>query len=315
MRKRLIHTIIVTMVLLTASAGFVYAQYDINDLASDMESVTEGLAEFFGDNLGAMSYLGDPVGYAFIKNFTLGIGGGAALVPVENLSFAEGTGLNIDWGDMKNIPVPVIGAYTRFSLKKLEFGFKLAGFPKLATDDLEVKNLILGGKVRYKLVSFNRFLIKGGVSAGGLFEYVNGSVLISQGEGFPIYDPSGTVQIGTMETTSTLDTSWSGVTLGGEAQANLQIAILNIYTGTRMSKTFGKATSEFKGDVTLSGSGVVPASEPIGPISNEGKAGGIDIYGFGGLEVKVLILTVGGRITYNFTNDNLTIDGGVRFQF
>jgi len=159
---------------------------------------------------------------------------------------------------------------------------------------------------------------------GALYEYMNGELSITQSEGFPIYgdeyDYPG-VQIGTVNTTAAINNSWTAHTLGGEAQANFQILFLNFFLGSRLSKTFGKAKSEFTGKVDLTPEsdeyiGVVTEKKDTSvTASNEAKPSGIDIYGFGGAEVKLLIFTVGARGTYNFTNNNLSIDGGVRLQF
>jgi len=273
-------------------------------------------------SLGGMSYIGDPVGYAFIKHLAIGAAGGAVLVPVENLSFAEGTSLDIDFGDLTYIPVPVIGGYAKISFKRVELGAKLAGFPAYSADGIEVKNMIIGGKIRYRLGGFNIFLVKGGVSVGALYEYMNGGLTITQEDGFPIYGDEydlPDVKIGTVTTTAAIENSWSANTIGGEAQANFQILFLNFFLGSRLSKTFGKATSDFSGTVDLKPEPdyeyVTQAENEKVSAFSETKPSGIDIYGFGGAEVKLLIFTVGARGTYNFTNNNLTIDGGLRLQF
>ncbi|MFW6138790.1 MAG: hypothetical protein ACOC7U_06435 [Spirochaetota bacterium] len=319
---------VVAVLLLAAPAVSLFAQdYNMSSVESDMENIVAGLSDFFGTNLGGMSYICDPVGNAFIKNFTIGAAGGAVLVPVEDLSFPEGTAMDIDFGDMGYIPVPGVGAYAKFSLKKLEFGAKLAGFPTYETDDgtIKVQNMIIGGKVRYKLTGFNFLLMKGGISVGALYEYMNGGLEIYQSDGFPVYadeiDSTWPHEVAaTVTTDATINNTWSAHTLGGEAQANFQVLFLNFFVGSRLSKTLGSATSDFEGETTLTAE---PDYEPyiteetqiIGPYSSETEPPGVDIYGFGGVEFRLFIFTIGARGSYNFTDQALAVDGGVRLQF
>jgi len=300
--------------------------FDTDDFTSGMDAVTASTADFLAASLGGMSYLGDPVGYATIKHLAIGIAGGAVLVPIENLTIPEGTAIDIDFGDLEYIPIPVVGAYAKIAFKRLELGAKLAGFPTYEQDPVSVQNMIVGGKVRYRLAGFNQSLIKGGVSVGALAEYMKGNLDITQKDGFPI--DGGDVNpelegetIGYVTTTAGIQDEWSAVTFGGEAQANFQVLFLNFFTGARVSKTSGSAKSTFSGTVDFEAvEGFDEYVESVtglevDPISNKSKASGIDIYGFGGLEVKILILTVTARGSYNFSNEVLSVDGGVRLQF
>jgi len=319
MRTKKIILLLTALLLIAAPAGFLSAQYDVTAMQEDMASVVDGLSGLFGESLGGMSYIGEPVGYSFIRHLAIGVAGGAVLVPTKNLSFAEGTSMDIDFGDLAYIPIPVVGAYGKLSIKKLEFGVRIAGFPAYTSEDLEIKNMIIGGKIRYNLGGFNLLIIKGGASVGVLYEYMKGGILVAQSEGFPISNPVYG-EIGTAKTTAAIDTSWKSSTVGGEAQANFQLLFLNLFVGTRLSKTFGKATSEFTGTVDLvenpdNPGYVTTAQNEEVSTSSETKAKGIDIYGFGGAEVKLFILSIGARGSYNFSNNSITVDGGVRLQF
>jgi len=118
--NRKLFIVVMAVFLMVIPAGFLSAKYNIDELKIEMEDVTTGLSDFLGSNLGGMSYIGDPVGYAFIKHLAIGAAGGVVLVPVENLSFAEGTSLDIDFGDLKYIPV---------LLKGWNWGQNLPDFP------------------------------------------------------------------------------------------------------------------------------------------------------------------------------------------
>ena len=318
-------TVLVLPIVVSAQTEGVF---DTQDFTSGMDAVTESTADFLAESLGGMSYLGDPVGYAIVRHLAIGVAGGAVLVPIENLTIPEGTAIDIDFGDLEYIPIPVVGAYAKIAFKRLELGAKLAGFPTYEQDPVSVQNMIVGGKVRYRLAGFNQSLIKGGVSVGALAEYMKGNLDITQKDGFPI--DGGDVNpelegetIGYVTTTAGIQDEWSAVTFGGEAQANFQVLFLNFFTGARVSKTSGSAKSTFSGTVTFTSAApeydeYIEADitdADLGSFSNESKASGIDIYGFGGLEVKILILTVTARGSYNFSNEVLSVDGGVRLQF
>jgi len=329
-------TLSTVLVLPIVASAQTEGVFDTNDFTSGMGGITESTADFLAESLGGMSYLGDPVGYATVRHLAIGVAGGAVLVPIKNLTIPEGTAIDIDFGDLTYIPIPVVGAYAKIAFKRLELGAKLAGFPTYEQDPISVQNMIVGGKVRYRLAGFNLSMIKGGVSVGALAEYMKGNLDITQKDGFPIDgsdvdsgDPTVNEQIagqtiGYVTTEAGIQNSWSAITFGGEAQANFQVLFLNFFTGARVSKTSGSAKSEFSGTVTFieepefAEYELIDTSvnnETITPISNETKASGIDIYGFGGLEVKILILTVTARGSYNFSNEVLSVDGGVRLQF
>ncbi len=312
---------IAAIMIFTAFAAF--SQYTPSSALDDMEPLVNGMSDLFAKSLGGMSYVGDPVGYAFIRHLAIGIGGGAVLIPTENLELAT-EGLNIDFGDLKYIPIPTASAFAKISIKRLEFGFKLGGLPQYSIDNFSVQNMILGAKVRYNLGSFNLLLIKGGISAGVLFEYMKGNLNYSTSTGYPIYlDVNGeNTKVGTVTTEASLENSWNATTAGAEAQANFQVLFLNFFTGTRISKTFGSATSSINGSAYLEADSTYESLNIItsGPISNmsvsaTNKAPGIEVYGFGGVEFKLFIFTITGRGSYNFTGKTLSADVGARLQF
>ena len=316
--------IIGMIILLLIPASFAFSQYDITKAEQDMKSLVNGMSDLFAKSLGGMSYVGDPVGYAFIKHFSIGIGGGAVLIPTSNLEFAS-EGLDIDFGDLKYIPIPTASAFAKFSIRRLEFGFKLGGIPQYDVDNFSIHNMILGGKVRYNIGSFNLVFIKGGVSAGALFEYMSGGLDYSTSTGYPVYvDVDGTsTHVADVTTTASLQNSWKSGTVGGEAQANFQVLFLNFFVGSRLSKTFGTADSSIDGKVTLtptdssfvdSGSVSSKSSTELST-SASNKAPGIEVYGFGGAEFKLFIFTITARGSYNFIGKTLSADVGARLQF
>ena len=311
--------IIGMVIALLVPASFAFSQYTPTTATQDMQSLVNGMSDLFAKSLGGMSYVGDPVGYAFIKHFSIGIGGGAVLIPTSNLKFAS-SGLNIDFGDLKYIPIPTASAFAKFSIRRLEFGFKLGGFPQYSTNGLTVHNMILGGKVRYNIGSFNLVFIKGGVSAGALFEYMSGGLNYSTTSGYPVYLEGTSTQIGYVTTTATLQNSWKAGTIGAEGQANFQVLFLNFFVGSRLSKTFGKADSSISGDATLianSGYSDYITGGSMGKVttSSSNKAPGIEVYGFGGAEFKLFFLTITARGSYNFTGKTISADVGARLQF
>jgi len=325
MKLRRTILIAVIVLLLIIPTSFAFSQtYDTSAATTDMENLVNGMSDLFSKSLGGMSYVGDPVGYAFIKHFSIGIGGGAVLIPTKNLSFAS-SGLDIDFGKLSYIPIPSAGAFVKFSIRKLEFGFKLGGFPEFSQDGFKVHNMTLGGKVRYNLGNFNFLIIKGGISAGALFEYMAGGIDYSTSSGYPVYvDIYGnSTKVATVTTTASLKNSWKASTFGGEAQANFQVLFLNFFTGTRLSKTFGTADSSINGDVTLTATDpqyvtqgyISGGTIPQLSASASNKAPGIEIYGFGGVEFKLFIFTLTARGSYNFTGKTLSVDTGARLQF
>jgi len=163
-------------------------------------------------------------------------------------------------------------------------------------------------------------LIKGGVSVGALYEYMSGGLSMTASDTIPIDVAGlGDAEDGTFTTTTGFETVWKSGTIGGEVQANLQVLFLNLFLGSRVSKTIGKSTTTMKGTGTLTGdgSGVVVTGPTVTTVnaSQTEKPTGIDPYLFGGLELKLLGLVLSGKGTYNFKNENFVIDGGLRFQF
>jgi hypothetical protein len=91
--------------------------------------------------------------------------------------------------------------------------------------------------------------------------------------------------------------------------------LFNLFAGTRVSKSFGKAETTIAGSSDLTGGAGITAGSTTLSISEESKPDGIDMFLYGGAEVKILILTVTGKVGYNLNNKNYTIDGGLRMQF
>jgi hypothetical protein len=297
--------------------------YDFTDAEGDLGQIAETLSGIFGPNLGGMSYIGDPVGYSIVPHIAVGVSAGAVFVPLENIN--ANTSMNLDFGNMGKLaalPIPAIGAHAKFTVaKKIELGIKVAGIPEIGNKkaDVAINNLIIGGKVRYELLKYKLPLIKGGVSVGALYEYMNGKLLLTKSDSIPI-DVAGVgdTQDGTFTSTTDLNTEWNSSTFGGEAQANLQVIFLNFFLGTRVSKTFGKATSSLSGTGTLTDDGggfVIESTQSITPISEETKPQGIDPYVFGGVEAKLLGIVLTGKGTYDIKNDNFVVEGGLRLQF
>jgi len=324
-RKKIIGVLVVT-ILLVAPGASVFAQqpYDLGAVESDLTTISQGLSDIFGPNLGAMTFLGDPVGYSTIKHIEIGIAGGASFVPIENI--ALGTSLQYDFGDITYIPVPAIGVHAKFKIKRFEIGGKLAGIPEIEDKDAGVRlnNMIIGGKLRYELWDKRMLLfLRTGASFGGFFEYINGNITMLGRDSIPVImdiPAFGTQQVATLETETGFETNWKGMTVGGEAQTNFQILFINLFGGARLSKTFGKATTDISGSTTLEPNPeyskyVENFTDEQLLISTEAKPEGIDITLFGGAEVKILMLAVTLQGGYNFKNSNYLLEGGVRLQF
>ena len=321
MRKKSALCSILVSALLLLPAVFAAAQYDITAATDDLNQVADALSSIFGPNLGGMSYVGDPVGYSVVPRVEFGISGGVVFVPLENIN--TGTDLEVDFGDMGRLaafPIPAAGAHAKFTIsKKFEMGVKVAGIPEMANEKAgaSINNLIIGGKFRYNLLNYKLPLIKGGISVGALYEYMNGGILLTESDSSSVdADDNPATQNGTLTTTGDLNTRWTANTFGGEAQANLQVIFLNFFLGTRVSKSFGKATTSLKGTSTLTaGTGITPFTDELVDITQETKPQGIDPYVFGGVELKILGLVLTGRGTYNMKNENYIIESGVRLQF
>ncbi|KPJ80186.1 MAG: hypothetical protein AMS17_20845 [Spirochaetes bacterium DG_61] len=312
--KRLI--IIVAVVAMMAFSGsMLFAQYDIDKAVSDIQEIAVALSNVFGPNLGGMSFIGDPVGYSFIPRFEFGVAGGAVLVPLEDVT--TGTRLDLDIGGFARLPIPAVAAHGKFSIGRIEIGGKIAGIPEIKDKDVGagISNIVIGGKVRYRLLNFKTFGLKGGASVGGFYEYMKGYLALTQSESMPVdIDDDGTPE-GTLTNAAGFETNWNANTFGGEAQANLQLLLFNLFAGTRVSKSFGKAETTIAGSSDLTGGAGITTGSTTLSISEESKPDGIDMFLYGGAEVKILILTVTGRVGYNLNNKNYTIDGGLRMQF
>jgi len=316
---KLLILIAVCAAALLIPGSFLFSQdYSLADAENEMREIAVALSNTFGPNLGGMSFIGEPVGYSFTPRFEVGIAGGAVLVPLEDI--AAGTSLDLDIGDLDRLPIPAIAAHGKFSIRRIEIGGKIAGIPEISDKDAGagISNIIIGGKVRYRLLNFKTFGLKGGASVGGFYEYMNGYVTLTQSESTPIdYDEDGTPD-GYIENAAGFKTEWNSSTFGGEAQANVQLLIFNIFAGTRLSKSFGKAETVLSGTGNITDAGTGPVIEEgavLFNVTEESKPEGIDTFLYGGVEVKILMLNVTGKIGYNLSNKNYTIDGGVRMQF
>jgi hypothetical protein len=316
-KKMILIAVFAAVLILPGS--FVFAQdYSLSDAEDEMRDIAIALSNTIGPNLGGMSFIGEPVGYSFTPRFEFGVAGGAVLVPLEDIT--AGTSLDLDIGELPRLPIPAIAAHGKFSIGRIELGGKVAGIPEISDKDAGagISNLVIGGKVRYRLLNFKSFGLKGGASVGGFFEYMKGYISLTASESTPIdFDEDGTPD-GYISNTGGFKTDWNSSTFGGEAQANLQLLIFNLFAGTRLSKSFGKVETTLTGTGNVTDAGTAPVIE-TGPVifsvTEESKPDGIDMFLYGGAEVKILMLTVTGKVGYNLNNNNYTIDGGLRMQF
>ncbi|MBA7611675.1 hypothetical protein ES703_18903 [subsurface metagenome] len=313
MKKIILTMFIAALLIFPGSLAFAY---DMTEAKAEMGLIAEALSGIFGPNLGGMSFLGEPVGYSFIPHFEVGIAGGMVLVPVDDIT--ADTKMALIFGGLPRCPIPAAGAHVKFAIKRLEFGVKVAGIPDLEFEEkgIEVSNIILGGKVRYNLGDFDVFALKGGVSVGGFYEYMKGSLLLTDSKSVSIYVDEDDNPDGTLTNDAGFDTTWNANTFGGEAQANLQVLMLNFFAGTRVSKSIGKAKTVVSGSselINLTGS-VTGSTEPV-KISGEAKPAKIDVFIFGGAEVKIAILTATVKAGYNVNNKYWAGDLGLRLQF
>jgi len=311
------------IVLFFVPGAALFAQYDITDALGDVDEIAAAVNSIFGPNLGGMSYVGDPVGYAIIPHGAIGISAGATFIPLSNIN--TGTFMKVNFADMGSLayfPIPAVGAHAKFTIKKkFELGVKVAGIPEISDKDagVAVHNLIIGGKLRYNLVGFKLPMLKGGVSVGAHYEYMSGGLMMTESETIPIdVEGLGDAEDGTFATTAGFETMWKSGTFGGEVQANVQVLFLNFFAGSRVSTTVGKSTTTMKGTGTLTGDGSgVVVTEPTTTVnaSQTVNPTGLDPYVFGGLELKILGLVISGKLTYNIRNQNYVIDNGLRLQF
>ena len=56
--------IVSILIFCVLPAASIFAQYDITDAENEMKAVASAVSDLIGPNLGGMSSLGDPVGYA-----------------------------------------------------------------------------------------------------------------------------------------------------------------------------------------------------------------------------------------------------------
>lgn len=315
--------IIITSILIFCAlpAASIFAQfYDFAEAENEMRKAASAVSDLIGPNLGGMSSLGDPVGYAIIPHFEVGIAGGVVFVPADDI--AADTGLDIGFDGKAYFPLPSIAAHGKFTVKRLEFGGKLGGIPTIDAKKagVSVQNLVIGGKVRYRLLNFNTFALKGGVSIGGFYEYMNGELAFigSQTIGVDV-DDNGTDD-GEIQNEAGIESVWNSHTFGGEAQANFQVLFLNLFAGARVSKSIGKAETSAGGSSTLvdtngaDGITFEPGSQTIS-ITEEGKPEGIETVLYGGAEFKLAFLTITARGGYNLSNEAINVEAGARVQF
>jgi hypothetical protein len=317
--------LIVFALILVGPSVSLFALYNFTNAENDLSIIAQGLSDIFGPNIGSMTFIGDPVGYSTIPHLAIGVAGGIAFVPTENISL--GTSLEYDFGDIKAIPLPAVGAYGKINLKGLEIGAKLAGIPQIENKEagLEINNMIIGGKVRLRIIDKKLAVMRMGLSIGGFFDYINGNISMIGRDTIDIMEDISVPQdgvkekIGTITTETGFKTVWKGFSTGGEAQANFQLLLFNIFVGGRVGKSFGKATTEIGGSTKLT---PLPGFELYVDditdeitISKEAKPEGIEVNLFGGAEVKLLIFSLGVRGGYNINNGNFTVDGGARLQF
>jgi hypothetical protein len=319
MKMKIIILSVCIFVLMLFSGTAVFAQYDITDATQDLESIAITIAKTMGESLGSISFLCEPVGYAFTPHFEFGVATGLAFIPLKGISEIVAVDFPLTGGE--HVPIPAIGGHGKFSIRKLEFGGKIAGIPDVNINDqdlaIQVSNIIIGGKVRYNLVSFKKLILKGGVSVGGLYEYMHGEFNTTANDTQDIdVDNNGSVD-GQLITDAGLVSEWSGHTLGAEGQANFQLLFFNFFAGTRLSKTFGKAEAGFDGNTTLvDTSGLItPHTDQLISVSVEEDPDGIDAFLFGGIEIKITALNITAKGSYNLNGDAFTLDGGIRLQF
>ncbi len=307
------------LLLFAGTFNFAQAQYNMDEAEVELAIMAEQLSSIFGPNLGGMSYIGDPIGYYIIPRWEVGLAGGVVVVPVQDIS--EGTKMSLNFGGMNYFPIPAAGAHGRFTIKRFEFGLKVAGIPPVENKDAGAKiaNIIIGGRVRYKIFDFSRSGIKGGVSAGGFYEYMRGSLELTDSDNMPIDVNDDGVTDGYMISDTTFDTNWRAHTMGGEVQANIHLWLLNFFLGSRVGKSLGSAETVVEGTSEIINtdppSGLVTPGSKLISISKVKNPADIDVFVFGGVEFNIFKLTITGKAGYNITNENYTIDGGVRLQF
>jgi len=91
MRKTAIITMLSSILLLLLPGVMLFAQYDSSEVEEDMQNIAQGISELFGENVGSLSMIGDPIGYSTVPRFEVGVAAGAVFVPLENISTGEDT--------------------------------------------------------------------------------------------------------------------------------------------------------------------------------------------------------------------------------
>ncbi|MFW6181070.1 MAG: hypothetical protein ACOC8N_04915 [Spirochaetota bacterium] len=322
MRKTMVVLVMLASVLVIP-AGLGFGQdYSFEDVESDMEALAQSISDLIGPNIGSMTFLGDPVGFSTVPHFSVGVGGGAVLVPLDAV---KSSNLDLNLGDLAYTPIPAIGANGRANIKGFELGVKVAGIPSIKVEGARINSLILGGKVRYRLLDKKMVLVRLGASVGAFYEYTTGSLAFTDSDTMTVYaDADGDGQeddhVADLTTEAGLETSWSGSTVGAEAQGNVKILFFNIFAGGRLSKSFGSADTTTSGSTTLEdaddtdGFTVEDDTQEV-TVSTSAIPGDLDTMVFGGVEFKILPINIVARGSYNFKNENLTADLGARLQF
>ena len=317
MRKTMVVLVMIASVLVVpAGMGF---GYDTIEATGDLEVIAESLSDLFGKNIGSMTFLGDPVGYSTVPHFAVGVSGGVTLVPADNIS--AGSSAQLDLGGLSYLPIPAIGAVGKANIKGFELGVKVSGIPNIAVEGTRINSLILGGKVRYRLLDKKMVLVRLGASIGVFYEYATGNVSFVDQTTMPVMediDMDGNDEhVGDLTTTAGFDTKWSGSTVGAEAQANAKILFFNIFAGGRLSSSFGSSSTNLSGDSTLVSYHPSVSGGTISDLDINTEAGpsGLNTMVFGGVEFKILPINIVARGSYNFKNENITADLGARLQF
>ena len=325
MRKTALFTILISITLFLLSGSLIFAQYDSAAVEQDMQALAQSFSDLFGKNVGSISMIGDPIGYSTIPHFEVGIAGGAVFVPLENIN--SGTGTAYDVNGMGYTPIPSLGVHMKVNIKGFEIGGKVAGIPpfELSNEsfDGEVQSMVIGAKLRYRIVDKKLAVLRFGLSAGGFYEYTKGNIGLVMTDSFAVYedvtpDP-GDEHIADLVSTNAFNSDWRGHTVGGEVQGNMKILIVNLFAGGRLSTSWGSAHTSVNGDVAVNPvagyEAFVTANTETIDVTTEASPDGLDYYAFGGLEAKILPVVIGGRLGYNFRNEVITLDLGARLQF
>ena len=326
MRKTALFTILISIALFLLSGSLIFAQYDSAAVEQDMQALAQSFSNLFGKNVGSISMIGDPIGYSTVPHFEVGIAAGAVFVPLKNIN--SGTDTVYDMNGMGYTPVPTMAVHMKVNIKGFEIGGKVAGIPpfELSNEsfDGEVQNMVIGAKLRYRIVDKKHAVLRFGLSAGGFYEYTKGNIGLVMTDSFAVYedvtaDP-GDEHIADLVSTNAFNSDWRGHTVGGEVQGNMKILFVNLFAGGRLSTSWGSAHTSVNGDVAVNPVAGYEAFVTANPTENidgtaEASPDGLDYYAFGGLEAKLLPVVIGGRLGYNFRNEVITLDLGARLQF